>query len=71
MSSMPENVASGYTEAAEREDRRLDERIADIRRRQDAGELTVREAADERITAMETHLGTIRRLRVEHFGSEQ
>jgi len=50
---------------------RLIEWIAYIRRRQDAGEITVRQAADERIAAMEEHLAAIRQLRERHFGGGQ
>jgi len=71
MSGMNHEPASAYAVAAEREDQRLIERIAYIRRRQDAGEITVRQAADERIAAMEEHLAAIRQLRERHFGGGQ
>ena len=60
---MPET----YSQAIAREAAILDRRIADIRRRQDDGELTVRQAADERITAMENHLAALRRLSEIHL----
>ena len=41
---------------------------ADIRRAEAEGELTVREAADNRIAAMELNLNTLRLLRAEFLG---
>ena len=52
-----------YLTGTEREDRLLEERIADIRRREDEGTITVRLAADARIDAMEKHLAAVTRLR--------
>ena len=42
---------------------RLDDRLAEIRRQQDAGDITVREAADRRVTALEDHLAALAALR--------
>ncbi len=47
---------------------RLDQQLANIRRDQDAGDITVREAADERITVMTEHLNRLRLLREEYLG---
>ena len=52
------------TEAAER----LDAQLASVRRDYDAGEITVIEAADERITVMTEHLNRLRLLRQEYLG---
>ncbi len=57
-----------YSTGTEGEDRLLEERIADIRRREDAGTITVRLAADARIAAMESHLAAVARLRELYFG---
>jgi hypothetical protein len=52
-----------YREALERENRALDEALADIRQRQDSGQITVRQAADERVEVLERHLASVRLLR--------
>jgi hypothetical protein len=67
---MQRNNGSAYTEAAAAEDARLDAELRSIRRREDAAELTVREAADHRIAAMEAHLGRLRELREKHLGDQ-
>lgn len=54
---------AGYFSGTEREARLLDQRIADIRKRADAGTITVRLAADARIDAMQRHLDAVKRLR--------
>jgi hypothetical protein len=59
-----------YMEAAAREDRALQARLTNIRRREDCGEFTVRESADERIKAMEEHPATLRLLRERHLVGE-
>ena len=60
-----------YLTGTEREDRLLDERIADIRRREDEGTITVRLAADARIDAMEKHLDAVTRLRRLYLGGDK
>lgn len=57
-----------YRTGTEREDRLLDERLADIRRREDSGLITVRMAADARIYAMDRHLAAIVGLRELYLG---
>jgi hypothetical protein len=57
-----------YYDAIGREDARLEQKITDIRAREDAGTITVRQAADERIAAMEEHLAACRFLRRRHLG---
>ena len=56
-----------YMEGALRENRALQARITNIRRRQDSGEYSVLEAARERIRALEEHLETLRLLRERHL----
>jgi hypothetical protein len=57
-----------YWEAVKAADRSIDAELARIRRREDVGELTVREAALARVEALEANLATLRRLRQEHLG---
>ncbi len=56
---------------AEAQDQILRDRLTVIRRQQEAGDITVREAADERVSAMEHHLAATRALRVEYLGDSQ
>jgi hypothetical protein len=56
-----------YYIAAEAEDRRLAERLAAIRSREDAAAITTRQAADERIAVMEQHLEALQELRRAHL----
>jgi hypothetical protein len=51
------------TEAGER----LDGALADIRGSQDAGELSVRDAADARVAVLEEHLNRLKLLRAEYL----
>jgi len=46
----------------------LSVKLANIRRDEDAGDITVREAADERIAVMSQHLTRLRLLREEFLG---
>jgi hypothetical protein len=59
-----------YTAEAAAQDAMLDERIAAIRRQQDQGDITIREAADLRVEALEHHLAAVKALRAEYFGEE-
>ena len=59
-----------YFAAVKAADRSVDAQISAIRRREDAGELTSKEAADVRIEALESHLARLRRLRQEHLGGD-
>jgi hypothetical protein len=59
-----------YAAGVGREDRLLEQRLADIRRREDEGTITVRLAADARIDAMERHLDALARLRELYLGDE-
>ena len=61
---------STYMEEAALQDSYLDEKLAAIRRREAAGELTVREAAAERVEALQHHVQAVRYLRREHFGEQ-
>lgn len=67
----PPGSASAYSESAALLDDALDRKIASIRRRSDSGQLSVRQAADLRIAAMEQHLEASRELRWAHFGGDQ
>lgn len=71
MPSMDEGRRSRYYIEAEAEDRRLAERLAAIRSREDAGTIATRQAADERITVMEDHLVAVRELRRRHLEGGQ
>jgi hypothetical protein len=71
MSSMEEERRSRYYIEAEAEDRRLAERLAAIRSREDAGTIATRQAADERIAVMEQHLAAVRELREQHLEGGQ
>jgi hypothetical protein len=55
------------TEAGER----LDDQLKRIRKDETAGEITVRESADERIACMEEHLARLRELRGRYFGQPE
>ena len=57
-----------YWAQVEAEDSRLDAILASIRRRQDEGTITTREAADERVVVLETHLASVRQLRQRYLG---
>jgi len=48
---------------------RLDGALADIRARQDSGDLSIRGAADARVAVLEEHLGRLRLLRDEYLDS--
>jgi uncharacterized protein (DUF885 family) len=63
----PDRVAR-YNERATECAAWLDRELEAIRRNYDAGLITIRQAADERIRRMEQHLATIRNLRDEYLG---
>lgn len=65
----PLTPAQRYADDAGRADDQLDARLSEIRNQEDAGSITVREAADMRIVVMETHLRELRELRIQHFGA--
>jgi hypothetical protein len=52
-----------YRLGIQRADAELEGQLAAIRAAEDAGRVSVREAADKRIIAMESHLAECRRLR--------
>jgi hypothetical protein len=60
--------AGTYADEAAAQDQFLDRRLAEIRAQYEAGSITVREAADLRVAALEHHLAAVRALRAEHFG---
>ena len=49
-------------------DQALDDGLAELRRRADAGEVTAAEAATERITLLEAHLDQARQAREQFLG---
>jgi hypothetical protein len=69
MKDRPTTPAQLYAEAAAAEDEQLDQALTLIRRQEDAGRLTVTEAASQRITAMEKHLAALQELREQHLES--
>jgi hypothetical protein len=67
---MPEDGKTGpgeYASEAETQDRYLSEKLTEIRRRHDAGEITPRQMANERVAAHVHHLAAIRALNREYF----
>jgi hypothetical protein len=66
--SDPTTPEPTYAEKAAIQDRLLDGRLAGIRAREAAGEITTREAANERVAALELHIEAVKALREEHFG---
>jgi hypothetical protein len=57
-----------YYQAIGEETDRLWALLSEIARLHDAGELTVRQAADARVAALENHLAALRQLRADHLG---
>src|SRR5258708_21942693 len=57
-----------YMEAVEREDEKLERAIGSIVARTDAGELTTREAALERVAVLESHLEACQQHRRHYLG---
>jgi hypothetical protein len=55
-----------YNEALHRQSSQLDSQLAILRNREASGALTVREAADERVRILETHLESCRALRARY-----
>lgn len=62
--------ASTYMAEASAQDIYLDRKLADIRAREERGDITIREAADARAAALEHHIEAVRELRHEHFGGD-
>ena len=60
--------ASDYFAAVTAEDERLEAVLEAIRADEAAGQLTPREAADNRIAALEAHLDKCQQLRRDHLG---
>jgi hypothetical protein len=68
--SDPTTPASSYADEAAAFDELLDQKLRGIRAQADDGTITMREAADLRVQALEHHIAAIRNLRAEHFGEE-
>ena len=64
----PPCTATPYYTAVAAADDALEADLIRLRARQDAGEVTVREAADERVRLLEGHIQRVRDLRREHLG---
>jgi hypothetical protein len=62
---------TAYWQALEAEDQRLDQELAKLRDDYDRGFLTVREAADMRVAALQRHLAELTRLRRELLGDDR
>ena len=60
---IPGSDTEMYRAGIRRADAELEGQLAAIRTAEDAGHITVRDAADKRIVAMEHHLAECRRLR--------
>jgi hypothetical protein len=60
----------GYSAEASALDCALDLKISDIRARLDGGDITVRQAADERVAALTWHLAMVEALRNQYFGDD-
>ena len=69
--SLPDDRSARYLAAAADEDARLTARLAEIRNREDSATISVREAAAERIAAMEQNLHALQQLRQQHLGGGQ
>jgi hypothetical protein len=61
---------TAYYDAVSQADEALDDALAAVRAEQDAGRITVAEAACERVGLLERHLELLRRLRAEHLGDD-
>jgi hypothetical protein len=70
LSTIPPEQPRDYADEAAVHDKQLDDKLAAIRRQTDAGEITLREAADLRVQALELHIAAIRVLRRQFFGDE-
>lgn len=68
---MADSQRATYASEAADFDRFLAEKIAAIRARQEAGEITVRQAADLRVEALSHHLGALKALRAEYFPGDR
>jgi hypothetical protein len=49
-------------------DKRLDDVLRSLRDQQDRGQITTREAADQRVVAFEAHIAEVRQLRERYLG---
>lgn len=69
MATLSDDPRAGvYSQLVADEAERLDGALADIRAAEAAGELTTREAADNRIAVLEANLIRLRLLREEYLG---
>jgi hypothetical protein len=69
MSDSPtDDPHAAYYDAVRQADASLDDALAAVRAEQDAGRITIAEAASERAGLLERHLELLRQLRAEHLG---
>jgi hypothetical protein len=61
---------STYMERVNAADYLLAAALAALTRKQDAGQITVRQAADERVRLLEQHMATVQGLRHDLLGGE-
>ena len=59
---------TAYYEAVSQADDDLEDALTHVRAEEDAGRITARQAADERVELLERHLEECQRLRREHLG---
>jgi hypothetical protein len=65
----PDTPSGRYRREADRLDAALDTQLADVRRREEGGEISPLTAARERIEALERHLAETKALRELYFGT--
>lgn len=68
---MSDRPINGFWAESSALDIAVDVRLSEIRALQDSGTITVREAADMRVEALERHLDALRELRNEYFGDNE
>ena len=59
---------TAYYDAVSEADDDLEEALTHVRADEDAGRITTRQAADERVRLLENHLEQVQQLRREHLG---
>lgn len=67
MTDHPTDPARNYANEAAELDDQLDATLREIRNRADTQQISIREAADLRVAALERHVEAIRRLRAEFY----
>ena len=70
MDNTTNDYAARYWELSAEAQRELDERLANVRNDYEAGEISIRDAADKRVELMEKHLAHLRELRARYLGEQ-